>query len=226
MNIFQKQKSDPETLSEWLDVATKKLSVPAEARIRSEIESHFVEAVDDHMQSGLSEPVAHLSALEQLGDPKAAGRRFRRYHLTTREARLLAASIKDSKSVITLLTNYGIFIIFAMLVFAFPLSKYQPLCIVLEFFIMAGFPTVAFGLLRTHESKGNVRRMLLLRSVSGFPLGFYVLGLFVPQGHVQLLLLWSCAILCLSMADLTIWRKLRRVRGDWADVIGGCKPAM
>ena len=212
MSMFEKPQ--PQTLSEWLDVATKKLSVSAEARIRSEIEAHFVEAVDEYMQNGSSEPVAQLLALEQLGDPKAAAKRFRKCHLTAREARLLAVSINESKSVITLLTNYGIFIIFAMLAFAFPLSKYRPLCMVLEFFVMAGFPTVAFVLLRTHESKGNVGRMLLLRSVSGIPLGFFLLALFVPQDLVQGLL-WSCAIVCLSMSDLTIWNKLRRVTGDW-----------
>jgi hypothetical protein len=66
---------DATELDRWLEVATRGLSVPSRARVEREIREHFRDALG----AGL-EPSA---ALEDLGSPVAAGRAFRRAHLTS-----------------------------------------------------------------------------------------------------------------------------------------------
>ena len=84
MSMFQKNDS-AQNLSEWLEIATKELVVPAERRIWAEVTSHYEEAVEAHLQNGLPIALAQAAALAELGDAKAAGRRFRRTHLTVLE---------------------------------------------------------------------------------------------------------------------------------------------
>ena len=83
MSMFQKQSA--QNLSEWLEIAAKELVVPAERRIWAEVTSHYEEAVEGHLQNGLPIALAQEAALAELGDAKAAGRRFRRAHLTDLE---------------------------------------------------------------------------------------------------------------------------------------------
>jgi hypothetical protein len=216
MRMFQKP--SPETLSEWLDVATKKLSVPAQARIRSEIGAHFAEAVDEQIQNGSSKPVAQMLALEQLGDPKAAAKRFRKHLFSDRQARLLAASIRESKNGIALLTDYVYFIAFAILALAFSHSKHRPLYTVMAFLVMVVLPTVRFVLLKTHETRGNVRWIVLIRSLTGFlPDAVLLCTLFLPLGDLAVVLsiVWCRSIVATSMPCVTIWIKLGRGSRDW-----------
>jgi hypothetical protein len=83
-----------QNLDEWLKTATEKLSLPAKDRIKLEIGSHFADAVATHSAEGLSEDEAQSRALSELGDAKAAARRFRRSHLTEDEARSLESKWK------------------------------------------------------------------------------------------------------------------------------------
>lgn len=220
MSIFQQPK--PETLSEWLDVATRKLSTAAKARICSEIEAHFVEAVDEHMQNGSSDAVAQSLALEQLGDPKAAARRFRKHHLTEKDAKLVVQLINESKSVIDLLTHYGLFII-AILMSLDP-GTHVRLYLALELLLLVLFPTVAFLMVRIHQSKGNIRLMLLTRTVGGYLPGLLVFQCFLEQGRF-VVLLNCCAFVCYSTMYLPLWKKLGCITDDWAEATRGCKPA-
>jgi hypothetical protein len=80
MSLFQKP--NPRNLNEWLQIATRELVAPAERRIWAEVTSHYEEAVEGHLQNGLPIALAQAAALAELGDAKAAGRRFRRTHLT------------------------------------------------------------------------------------------------------------------------------------------------
>src|ERR1700685_3742524 len=93
--IFGRPKSpllgqNPRDLPEWLEMATLTLVPSAQARIRSEIEAHYADAVQSHLSSGSPESTAHATALADLGDPSAAAARFRREHLTVKEAQAVA----------------------------------------------------------------------------------------------------------------------------------------
>jgi hypothetical protein len=86
-------RQSPQNLSEWLEIAPRDLVSSAQARIRAEIEAHYAEAVRAHMVQGLSEPDAQAQALADLGDARAAARRFRQEHLTTMEANIVALNV-------------------------------------------------------------------------------------------------------------------------------------
>jgi len=75
-----------QNFAEWLDIATRDLVPSAQARIRVEIEAHYAEAVQSQLANGAAESVAQTAALTDLGNAKSAARRFRRDHLTTKEA--------------------------------------------------------------------------------------------------------------------------------------------
>jgi len=85
MNIFRKPRA--QNLSEWLEIATENLAPSARERISADITSHYDQAVHGHEQNGLPRPAAEAAALAELGDAKAAARRFRRAHLTESEFR-------------------------------------------------------------------------------------------------------------------------------------------
>jgi hypothetical protein len=85
MSLFQKP--GPQDVCEWLEIATRKLVAQAKVRICAEVISHYEEAVDAHLETGLPIEAAIRAALAELGDARAAGRRFRRAHLTSMEFR-------------------------------------------------------------------------------------------------------------------------------------------
>lgn len=78
----------------WVQIAADQLSSPAKERVQLEIQSHFDEAVESHQSEGASEAESQARALEDLGDPKAAGKRFRKSHLTESEANYLGGLLK------------------------------------------------------------------------------------------------------------------------------------
>ena len=69
----------------WLVVATDKLTPYAQERLRSEIKSHFFDAVENHIADGLTQLDAQMTALKELGEAKTAAKRFRQRHLTVDE---------------------------------------------------------------------------------------------------------------------------------------------
>ncbi len=73
-------------LPEWLEIATGGLVPSAQSHVRMEIGAHFAEAVQNQLANGLSESAAHAAALADLGEARAAARRFRREFLTKKEA--------------------------------------------------------------------------------------------------------------------------------------------
>lgn len=75
--------SEPiQTLDQWLQIATERLSPGAKERIALEIQAHFADAVENLVSQGLAQSEAQAQALTDLGDASAAGRRFSRSHLT------------------------------------------------------------------------------------------------------------------------------------------------
>lgn len=71
----------------WLEFATKGICQEGKERIRDEISAHYEDALHDALQQGLTKTEAHLAAMESLGDPRKAGRAFRRSYLSEREAK-------------------------------------------------------------------------------------------------------------------------------------------
>ena len=74
-------------LYQWLEIATAELIPPSEERIRLEIEAHFADSMESRQANGCLESEARRAALAELGDPIAAAKRFRRKHLTVKEAK-------------------------------------------------------------------------------------------------------------------------------------------
>ena len=77
------------TLETWLSRATCKLSVDSAAQVRSEIREHYESARDESLAAGAASHEADRMALASLGDPRIAGRHYRKVLLTKAEDRLL-----------------------------------------------------------------------------------------------------------------------------------------
>ena len=88
MSIFREPPA--QNLSEWLHIATKNLAPMAIPRISKDITSHDEEAVERHIENGLPTSGAEAAALADLGDARAAARRFRRAHMTISEFRTVS----------------------------------------------------------------------------------------------------------------------------------------
>lgn len=80
----------------WLNIATEKLSPPDKARIALEISSHFEEARERHRAEGMDEAEGLVQAIQELGDPTSASRRFRRDYLTDNDITLLNIELRSS----------------------------------------------------------------------------------------------------------------------------------
>jgi hypothetical protein len=175
MSLFKRHQ--PQTLAEWLEIATDKLVKPAKTRIQTEIEAHFTEAIAGYVQGGLSEQDAESRALEELGDAKAAAKRFRRSYLTERQKECLRQALKEMRSVFLLLMNFSMF----WMLFLDGLAPDYHLSPVgagfflgLGFLVLVALPTAALFVSRVGNIKSNYRRLLLLQAVSGLQVGLCI----------------------------------------------------
>ncbi len=96
-----------QTFSKWVEIATDKLSLAAKERITQEIEAHFREAVESHIAAGMTDAQAETRTLADLGDAKAAAKRFRKIHLTESEAEQLQKRLRWARSLWTLSAIYA-----------------------------------------------------------------------------------------------------------------------
>jgi hypothetical protein len=92
----QFQKLAEQGLDNWLTIATGDLENSAQKRVKAEIESHYADAVADHILCGELEPVARSKAFIELGDPTAAKKKFKRLYLTQNEAKYLVWTEKTA----------------------------------------------------------------------------------------------------------------------------------
>lgn len=86
-STLQPEGEAPPNLPGWIDIATRDLVPPAQARIRIEIGAHYAEAVHSHQASGSTEAEAQSAALAELGSAHVAAIRFGREHLTNGDAK-------------------------------------------------------------------------------------------------------------------------------------------
>jgi hypothetical protein len=140
MMLFRK--TNVQNVSEWLEATTHKLAPGAQERIRVEIEAHHEESVTAHLQAGLSKNDAEAAALAELGDVRQAARRFKRQHLTVRQAANLDAWDKHSKGLFQLGCCYLVF--FSFVIVRARTSSIVAAWIPLQFLFMVVFPTTAF----------------------------------------------------------------------------------
>src|SRR5690348_13070185 len=93
-----------ENISEWLDIATKDLAPSAKQRITREIQNHYADALQAHVEENQNPSDASSTALNELGDPSRAAKIYCKKYLTLKEdeeiRNLLALSSKsDARSV-------------------------------------------------------------------------------------------------------------------------------
>lgn len=202
-----------QTIAEWLEIATRKLAEPAKERIRAEIEGHYAEAIEAHREDGLSETDAQAAALAELGDPKAAGMRFRKQHLTEGEEQYLKNLNKAARSILVLAAScllFAMFVLHQLRRNAFGHYHNVPLGLSLEFLAMIVLPMTCFLVARRPKAKSNRNLLLLMGFLPGF--GF-VPGIVLDNllkgdfSHFEYWL-WSIVFLLHFLFGLRIWRKL------------------
>lgn len=162
-----------QNLSQWLETATRKLAPPARARIQTEIEAHYAEAVQLHLASGLPETAAHAAALADLGNAYAAARRFGREHLTEKDVAQIAWLMKFPKPAKEpgkrMLYASVIFAVAAAVPFLFQvfdvgqLLKFETIALLL--FVMGKMNRSIGQLAALAPTPANLRQMLLYKSM-------------------------------------------------------------
>ena len=214
--MYHYAKRKVESLSEWLAIATKGLAQAGKQRISQEIEAHYEEALKTHLDQGESKRVAEASALADLGDPKVAGKRFRKKHLTEKEAKRLEWAT-NTGSFRSLLFLYFIFAFLCFVVllatdsFANP-ERHFVLCIVTFCLSNTIFPTIIFLM---------ARRGLFRRSISLFPL---MLTVSIASSALIFALMMNPSLRFYSFLStfltvrgfswLRLWNKVHRIGAD------------
>jgi hypothetical protein len=168
MKLFRKP--NVQNISEWLETATRKIAPPAQQRLRLEIEAHYAESVATHLLAGLSEEKANGAALAELGDVRQAARRFKRQHLTVRQATNLDAWDKHSKSLFQLGCCYLVFFSFGIV--RARTSSIVAAWIPLQFLFMVVFPTIAFCFSRRKEGYPDGWLSVLARACNSRALSY------------------------------------------------------
>ena len=223
MNPFAKQ--PVKGLYHWLEIATERLAAPAKERVRGEIEAHYAEAVAVHVAEGLTESDAKMAAIAELGDAKVAARRFRREHLTERQAGMVEEALKSARSGSSLLFNY---MMFGALSFPYWILRVQgrlpAFCMAIAFLTLVILSTFAFLAMKR---KGARPSGFLLYCWSSLGIGVWgfsgtVISAYMPDAPV-----WAhayvipCLLLffVLVLSYLRIWYKLRNNKDEWRDVL-------
>jgi hypothetical protein len=164
------------SIAEWLEMATRKLSAPAKERIRLELEAHFADGMESHLADGCPEAEAQAAALAELGDPSAAAKRFRREHLTEKEAKRVERMLSEFAGypVVWELVVYGGTALFTLFFFFHHQRVFHtfhiPLSIVMPGIALpmyAGLATIGFFVARHNKSKPHIRLLVLIQNLRG-----------------------------------------------------------
>ena len=213
--FFYRQK--PASLAEWLAIAAKELVPPAQARVRAEIEAHYLESIRGHQEQGLTEALAASAALTELGNAHAAGRRFRWELLTEKDAMAVTGLLKRSlrQQIVCLV---GLALVFAVTYHYFPDKSVQvPLSFI--FLYALDVPGIYFGRPATKDLANVYHPSTHLRQMVH---GHFIVSLVMGLGAV--LLSWSfgphaeqpsnglvigAIFFCSSLRLYRLWRKLQ-----------------
>jgi len=211
-------KKKVESLSEWLEIATKGLVPAAKERIAQEIETHFSEAVETHLKHGEQESVAKIKAVVELGDPKVAGKRFRKKHLTEKEAKKLSLAQKRAGSIKSLFffCFVSVFYYFFLVIVTDSFAKRPKLD--LFFFVLALFlagivlPTITFLIMRRRQLWRNICALPLMQSIecAAFSLAFALTMTTFVRFLCLISMFWAMG----GFSWLQIWDKVRKTGDD------------
>jgi len=213
--------SGPETsraqsLVEWLEIATAQLSGPAKKRIGLEIEAHFAESVESHQAAGCSEAEARLAALSELGDPHAAAKRFRRRHLTEKEAKRVGQVLESSEGIALLLIRCMLYAIVYVDVALMMRRHHVSLVLVpLGFLMCVGVATIGFLVARRKCSTFDVQSIFLAHLSCGLCLLILALGLGIWDQWFLFLVFFGSGQFHHLVPDLRVWHKLRQLHTVW-----------
>jgi hypothetical protein len=162
----RRNKNNPATLPEWLEIATRGLAATGKERITREIEAHYDEAVQARVAQGEPVQAAEAGIIADLGEPDKAARKFRRSHLTEKEVTHLAKLRKETGKVSVLLFAY---LSSAFLLLFARFENLQTPHVVFDamLFVAFFFPTISFMNSRRPVIKARLRELLLLECFGG-----------------------------------------------------------
>jgi hypothetical protein len=239
----QQQPERCEHIAEWLMIATKDLCEQAKTRIAFEIQTHYGEAVDAHLAKGESLEGAQVLALEELGDPKAAMKRFRRKHLTEKEnkwvlgltAEATGPYPKGNLVAETLLIVCSIGAIPFLRNFFPSTQHYCELAYCYAFIILASYPRTWILRFAAKKPPANLlTSQLVLIKIIGLLVSDCVGGVFLSLLLYQRIslayaLIIGVASLVLPLPAtiipwLRIWQKVRRENSGWDMAHSGSNP--
>jgi len=198
------------SLAEWLEIATDGIAAAGRERITREIEAHFAEAVKAHLAQGESEPVAQINALEELGDAKTAGRRFRKRHLTAQEEQRLVKIRKSWTSKLRVMAIL-LFSVGVMATLHTGRPKHTLVYCILNFLGFMIFPMFTFWKLRQPASKSNLYSMSLieLSQHAYFSFAFALTAWFTWPNGLWLLIPLADVVRSLFLSFQS-WKKIRK----------------
>ena len=218
---FEDLWSEHQQLRDWLRTATAGLVAPAKQRIRTEIEAHYREAVAAHLGDGLLERRAKAAAVTELGDAEAAAKRFRRSHLTTKEAKYVHRALTWTRPW-GLPLAYLLFFGSQFLhrdVFQEEGSHYlaSTTLFAIEFSTLIVVPTVCFAMAKWRHARRGIRLLVLMPTISVYiwmvSLWFTIYGL-----SFSFWLVTSMGVGPGLFLELRLWRKLRAVADVWSEI--------
>lgn len=85
-------KAQPGSFRQWLSTATESLPTHIIQIVSSEFENHYLDAIDDLLEEGLSQEEAQTQALASLGQAKAVSRCLKDVHLGRRHYKFAAVA--------------------------------------------------------------------------------------------------------------------------------------
>jgi hypothetical protein len=214
MNQINNSKADG-LLSWWLAVATKDLAVSSKKRIAREIGLHYAEAVESHLAQGESEDAAPINALKDLGEPKAAAKKFRRSHLTRREEQKLL-ELKKKSGILWQLAVHApalAFVLFWVLPRQFARAPLGSIALWAFVMISLFLNASSFYIIKWPGSKSVLSSLLILEILRVFSiLSLLVLFYIAYRGPMPALLLLSSAFLLFSIIrSFNCWKKIRKM---------------
>jgi uncharacterized membrane protein len=211
-------------LYKWLEIATAELIPPSGERIRLEIEAHFADSVESHQANGCSEAEAHAAVLAELGDPIEAAKRFRRRHLTEKDAKQVRQMLNVG-GIARLLAWYAMDALFYIYFLYFLKGHHLPLGFIAAALIMlAALQTSCFFVARPKGSKPDIRLLALTHVF--YDGCFVVILTLMAVGTSWAGVSVGLIALCLNfIRNLRLWFKLGQVETIWPEMPSRGAPA-
>jgi hypothetical protein len=199
-------------LTEWLEIATKNLAVPAKERIRAEIDEHYTETVTSHLAEGMSESDAKISTLAELGDARKAAKRFRKIHMTKFNAAQVKFRVNLAKSRFVLVGGYFVWLMWFLMFFGGVLDgPLKTVNLIFGFFLLVIYPTASFITVR----RKSIRFLFIIDIIALiFAWSISIYAAYVFGGFSSGLLpfaVWGVLWIYLISNPLRTWLKLRHI---------------